>query len=44
MGTEHVINRIKDDILAASASVEGEKNDMYEAGLSKSLLRHPLRE
>jgi len=32
MGTEHVINRIKDDILAASASVEGEENDMYAAG------------
>jgi len=32
MNAEHVINQIKDDILAASASVEGEENDMYAAG------------
>lgn len=29
---EHVIKRIKDEIMAASASVEGTENDMYAAG------------
>ncbi len=32
MGVECVINRIKDGILAASASVEGAENDMYVVG------------
>lgn len=32
MCAEHVIKRIKDEILAASASVEGMENDMYAAG------------
>ena len=32
MGAEHMINRIKDEILAASTSVEGAENDMYAAG------------
>lgn len=32
MRAEHVIKRIKDELLAASASVEGTENDMYAAG------------
>lgn len=32
MCAEHVIKRIKDEILAANASVEGTENDMYAAG------------